>query len=351
MRRATELRRLLRNVNARAWSLQCNGHGPAAHLQLGWTEHLPQGPSTSNRASLNTSTASAAEPANQQKVAPSIDKKEAEKFAALASQWWDPAGPFAPLHRFNPARCKFIRDATCAMQGLDYQQGEPLAGLHVLDVGCGGGILSESMARLGAQVHGIDITEENTRVASQHAALDPLLQSRIRYECTPVEALAGAEIQGTSHLDAAAQRPEHEQQGQQQGQQQQQQQEEQPPPQLYNLVLASEVLEHVKRPDRFCGTLAKLAAPGGTVIISTLNRTPASFALGIVGAEYITRVVPRGTHQWDRFITPEELVIMASEAGLTLSHMAGIQLQPRMPGSFALTDDTSVNYIAAFYKP
>eukprot|EP00983_Pelagomonas_calceolata_P051215 1142309-Pelagomonas_calceolata.AAC.4 len=114
-----------------------------------------------------------------------------------------------------------------------------------------------------------------------------------RYECTPVEALAGAEIQGTSHLDAAAQRPEHEQQGQQQGQQQQQQQEEQPPPQLYNLVLASEVLEHVKRPDRFCGTLAKLAAPGGTVIISTLNRTPASFALGIVGAEYITRVVPR----------------------------------------------------------
>ncbi|KAF5829947.1 putative dihydroxypolyprenylbenzoate methyltransferase [Dunaliella salina] len=237
------------------------------------------------------------------------------------------------------------------MQGLDYQQGEPLAGLRVLDVGCGGGILSESMARLGAQVHGIDITEENTRVARQHAALDPLLQSRIRYECTPVEVLAGVETQGSTHAEDAPQHTEHQQPGRQQQQQQQQQQAEQLPPQLYNLVLASEVLEHVKRPDKFCGSLAKLAAPGGTVVISTLNRTPASFVLGIVGAEYVTHVVPRGTHQWDRFITPEELVIMASEAGLTLSHMAGIQLQPRMPGSFALTDDTSVNYIAAFYKP
>lgn len=113
-------------------------------------------------------------------AAPSIDKREAEKFAALASQWWDTSGPFAPLHRFNPARCKFIRDATCAMQGLDYQQGEPLAGLQALDVGCGGGILSESVARMGAHVHGIDITEENVQAASQHASSDPLIRARTR---------------------------------------------------------------------------------------------------------------------------------------------------------------------------
>lgn len=111
-------------------------------------------------------------------AAPSIDEQEARKFSALANQWWDPAGPFAPLHRLNFARCKFIRDAACAMLGLEHQHGEPLTGLRVLDVGCGGGILSESMARMGAQVQGIDITEENIQVAQRHAAQDPLILSR-----------------------------------------------------------------------------------------------------------------------------------------------------------------------------
>ncbi|KXZ53877.1 hypothetical protein GPECTOR_6g795 [Gonium pectorale] len=262
----------------------------------------------------------------------SVDPREAAKFAALAASWWRSAdGPFAPLHALNPARVRFVRQSLAAAMGLDAGAPEPLTGLRVLDVGCGGGILSESLARLGAQVHGIDVTRENVEAARLHAARDPQIAARVRYDVISAEDLAAS---GTAS---------------------------------YDVVVASEVLEHVSKPHQLLAVLASLLAhrpaagaqggaeggsggaegsSGGTLVVSTLNRTPAAWAVAIAGAEYVARVVPAGTHQWRKFITPEELMLMADACGLQLWHAAGMApAGPRL--SWILTEDLSVNYIAA----
>ncbi|GAX73793.1 hypothetical protein CEUSTIGMA_g1244.t1 [Chlamydomonas eustigma] len=295
----------------------------------------------------------------------SLDPNEAAKFAALSSHWWDASGPFAPLHQLNPARCKFICDAVCSANSFTRDCKEPLSGLKVLDVGCGGGILSESLARLGASVHGIDVTSENVEVAAVHSRRDPLVHSRVRYECIAAEQLAD---QGAK----------------------------------YDVVVASEVIEHVLQPDQFVKTLATLldldheerqgteidldheegqgteneqpstsscnedsslgqggdtsvhgasTSTGSTrslLVLSTINRTPVSYAVAIVGAEYITGIVPRGTHHWERFITPTELTMMSSQAGLVPQLMAGMELSLR--GPMLLSENLGVNYIASFAR-
>jgi 2-polyprenyl-6-hydroxyphenyl methylase/3-demethylubiquinone-9 3-methyltransferase len=232
-------------------------------------------------------------------VSANADPAELAKFDALAERWWDPGGEFKPLHELNPLRLEFIRARLL------------LAGASVLDVGCGGGILSEALASAGATVTGIDLAATPLKIAELHA-LEAGLD--IRYRLESVEA----------HAAANAGR--------------------------YDAVTCMELLEHVPRPDAMVGKLAELLRPGGQLFVSTLNRNLKSFMLAIVGAEYILRLVPRGTHEYERFIRPSELARWARTAGLRLGSLAGINYDP-LSRKFRLSQDTDVNYLAHFVRP
>jgi len=200
--------------------------------------------------------------------ASSIDAAEVARFSALSQRWWDPEGPFAPLHRFNPARLAFIRDQALDRFGRDAGRRRPFEGLRLLDVGCGGGLLSEPMARLGFTVTGVDPSQEGVGAAAAHAAAQGL---EIDYRAASAEDLLA---QGEGPFD---------------------------------VVLNMEAIEHVAAPGAFLRDCARLIAPGGLMIVATLNRTLRSLAFAKVGAEYLLRWVPAGTHDWRRFITPEEI--------------------------------------------
>jgi 2-polyprenyl-6-hydroxyphenyl methylase/3-demethylubiquinone-9 3-methyltransferase len=237
--------------------------------------------------------------------AASIDAEEVAKFSAMAEVWWDPNGKFRPLHRFNPVRLTFIRDRLCAHFGRDPLADKPLEGLKVLDVGCGGGLLSEPLARLGAEVTGLDAAEQNVKVAGLHAAESGLA---IDYRHGSVEALA----EGDRRFDA---------------------------------VLNMEVVEHVADVDSFLTASAALVRPGGLMILATLNRTPKAFLLAIVGAEYLLRWLPRGTHDWRRFLRPSELARSLREAGLEVTEMTGVAYNPLTDGWRLAPRDLDVNYM------
>ncbi len=246
----------------------------------------------------------------------SVDPDEVAKFAALAGEWWDPAGKFAPLHRLNPARLTFIRDRIAAHGGRDPLAERPLAGLRVLDIGCGGGLLCEPMARLGAAVTGIDAAENSVAVAAEHAAEAGL---DIDYRHTTAEALA-AET-GAAETGAG-----------------------------FDLVLNMEVVEHVADVAVFLRASAALVAANGAMVLATLNRTPKSFALAIVGAEYLLRWLPRGTHDWRRFLRPSELVAHLRAAGLETRELTGVTYNP-LTGAWRLAPrDLDVNYMVFAVK-
>ena len=245
----------------------------------------------------------------------SVNRKEAEKFAKLSRYWWDPEGPFKPLHQMNRVRCEFIRDV---LQMMAKRRGVPKTMLRVLDVGCGGGILSESVARMGPRVLGIDVNTDGIDVARQHADTNYTIKDRIEYKTESLESIVEKE-EGK-----------------------------------FDLVIASEVIEHVDCVVDFCGSLARAVAPGGSIIISTLNRTPVSYATAIVGAEYMLQWVPQGTHTWDAFVTPEELTHWMQKASESLSEkdveldmIAGMSYQP-ITGLWYLGRNLDVNYIALF---
>jgi 2-polyprenyl-6-hydroxyphenyl methylase/3-demethylubiquinone-9 3-methyltransferase len=227
------------------------------------------------------------------------DPAELAKFAALAQSWWDPKGPSKPLHDLNPLRLRYIERAVS------------LPRKQALDVGCGGGILSEAMARAGAQVLGIDLSPSVLDVAELHA-----LEGKVAVE---YRAVAAEEL--------AQERPA-----------------------AFDLVTCMEMLEHVPDPAASVAALAALAKPGGTVIVSTLNRNPLAFAVAIVGAEYIARVLPRGTHEYSKFIRPSELARWGRKAGLELRDLTGISYNP-ITRSFRLAPNTDVNYLAHFSRP
>jgi 2-polyprenyl-6-hydroxyphenyl methylase / 3-demethylubiquinone-9 3-methyltransferase len=227
------------------------------------------------------------------------DPAELAKFAALAQSWWDPKGPSKPLHDLNPLRLRYIERAVS------------LPGKQALDVGCGGGILSEAMARAGAQVLGIDLSQRVLDVAELHA-----LEGKVTVE---YRAVAAEEL--------AQERPA-----------------------AFDLVTCMEMLEHVPDPAASVAALAALAKPGGTVIVSTLNRNPLAFAVAIVGAEYLARVLPRGTHEYSKFIRPSELARWGRKAGLELRDLTGIAYNP-FTRSFRLAPNTDVNYLAHFSRP
>jgi 2-polyprenyl-6-hydroxyphenyl methylase/3-demethylubiquinone-9 3-methyltransferase len=236
---------------------------------------------------------------------PTLDREEVARFARLSGQWWDERGPFRQLHRINPVRLTYIRDQLCRRFGRDAKGPASLAGLSVLDIGCGGGLVCEPLARLGASVTGIDPAAENIAAAKAHASAGGL---DITYTGTTVEELAS---RGQS----------------------------------YDAVLLLEVVEHVPDVPAFIKSVAPLTKPGGVMILSTLNRTLKSFALAIVGAEYILRWLPVGTHQWQRFVTPSELASALSAAGLAMAGTEGLIYDP-FSDEWRLGTDTDVNYFA-----
>jgi 2-polyprenyl-6-hydroxyphenyl methylase/3-demethylubiquinone-9 3-methyltransferase len=234
------------------------------------------------------------------------DAHEVARFAALAEDWWDANGPFAPLHRLNPTRIRYVRDRIAARLGRDPETPRPLDGVGLLDIGCGGGLIAEPMARLGAQVTGIDAAAQNVAAAAHHAAgvgLD------IDYRHQPVEALAGAGAR-------------------------------------FDAVLALEVVEHVADLPAFLAAASACVAPGGTMIVATLNRTMKAFAFAVLGAEYVLGWLPRGTHDWAKFLRPSELAALLADNGLDVADMTGVCYRP-LDGRWALCRDLAVNYMVA----
>jgi len=240
----------------------------------------------------------------REETARTVDVEEITHFSRLSSQWWDTRGPLRALHKFNPVRVGYIRDRAAAHFGRDPSQSDCLAGLGVLDIGCGAGILSEPIARLGASLVGADPAPSNIAVAQRHAAAQRL---SIDYRCATAEALAA---QGEA----------------------------------FDIVLAMEVVEHVADVGFFVDCTAAMVKPGGLMFFATFSRTLKSFLLGIVAAEYILRWVPRGTHQWKKFITPAELEIAIETAGLQVSERTGVVYKISRP-HWRLRDDMDVNYM------
>jgi len=236
--------------------------------------------------------------------ASTVDEAEVTRFSALAAQWWDPRGKMAVLHKFNPVRLGFIKEAACRHFGRDDKRLDALAELRVLDIGCGGGILSEPLARLGAAVVGADPSQANIAAAQLHAADAGV---SVDYRATTAEALAD---EG----------------------------------ERFDLVLAMEVVEHVADLDLFIRRCTEMVQPGGLMITATLNRTLKSFALAIVGAEYVLRWLPRGTHQWDKFVTPDELEAALERHGLAVVDETGV-IYDLLADRWRLSTDMDVNYM------
>ena len=236
--------------------------------------------------------------------ASTIDPAEVARFEGIARTWWDPNGPMKVLHRFNPVRLAYIRDEACRRFGRDPRSARSLEGLTILDVGCGGGVLSEPLARLGASVTGLDPAPTNVTVARLHAEGAGV---PVDYRNETVEAVAARG-------------------------------------EAFDLVLAMEVVEHVADVQAFVKACAGAVKPGGCLAMATINRTLRSFALAIVGAEYVLGWLPKGTHEWDRFVTPAELTSAIGEAGFALSDLKGVVYNP-LRDLWSLSGDTAVNYM------
>ena len=241
---------------------------------------------------------------------PSLDAGEVAKFSRLAAQWWDPHGQFAVLHKFNPVRLAYIRDHVTARFALDPNGPKPLKGLRLLDIGCGGGLLSEPMARLGADVVAIDPSATNIATARLHAKEAGLA---VDYRAATAEEVAGS-------LER------------------------------FDVILNMEVIEHVLDPAGFVAVCGGMLKPGGLMFVATLNRTWKSFAFAIIGAEYVLGWLPRGTHHWEKFITPDELTRHLDAAGLKSADITGVIYNP-LTGAWTRSPDTDVNYMVVADKP
>ncbi|PZX18933.1 3-demethylubiquinone-9 3-methyltransferase [Palleronia aestuarii] len=242
--------------------------------------------------------------------ATTIDPAEIDKFSAMAAEWWDPQGKFKPLHMLNPCRLDYIGAQVAAEFGRDLRDDRPFEGLTILDIGCGGGLLAEPMARRGAAVTGADAAERNIPVAEIHAREQGL---EIDYRHTTAEDLA---------RDG----------------------------ERFDVVLNMEVVEHVADPQSYLDACAELLKPGGLMVCSTINRTTKSFALAIFGAEWVMRWLPKGTHDWDRFITPDELSAMIGRTGLGVVDRTGFVFNP-ISWRWSLSErDLSVNYVTTSVK-
>ena len=233
-----------------------------------------------------------------------INDAEIAKFTAMAEEWWDPKGKFKPLHKFNPVRLAYIRDQLIAHFGRDGSVMRPLEGLRIVDIGCGGGLLCEPLTRLGATVTGVDAAERNIAIAKIHAEKSGL---SIDYRATTSEALVAA---GES----------------------------------YDVVLNMEVVEHVDNVPLYMKSCADLVAPGGLMFTATLNRTARAFALAVVGAEYVLGWLPKGTHDWKKFLTPDEIRSLIIRNGLKVTGEKGVVFHP-IADEWRLSSDMGINYM------
>tara|TARA_B100000795_G_C22779388_1_gene431521 strand:- start:1202 stop:1924 length:723 start_codon:yes stop_codon:yes gene_type:complete len=237
----------------------------------------------------------------------SINKKEIEKFSKIAEEWWNPKGKFKPLHKFNPIRIKYIKENIILNFKLKNKK-RPLERIDVLDIGCGGGLLSEPMQRLGANVVGIDASSKNINIAKLHAKKNNLA---IKYFCTSPENLKVNK--------------------------------------KFDVILNMEVIEHVEDVSFFLESCSKLLKKNGLMFVATINKTLKSYIFAIVGAEYILRWLPIGTHEWEKFIKPEDLIKILKKNNLTLNKLDGMNFNI-ISDEWSITEDTSINYIAKFIK-
>ncbi|XP_060761266.1 ubiquinone biosynthesis O-methyltransferase, mitochondrial [Neoarius graeffei] len=237
-----------------------------------------------------------------------LDPAEVRKFQVLANKWWDIQGEFAPLHALNELRVPFIRDNLLTLHGGG-QMGRPLAELRILDVGCGGGLLTEPLGRMGAEVLGVDPVEVSVRTAELHSSLDPALRGRVRYRACTLEELA----------------------------------EEDGNEEAFDAIVASEVLEHLADLDTFLDCCYHMLKPGGSIFITTINRTPLSYIFGIVMAEQVLHIVPKGTHEWDKFISPVELETLLESSGISVQSVRGLLYNP-LSRCWSWQQSTAVNY-------
>lgn len=233
-----------------------------------------------------------------------IDQSEVDRFSALAAEWWNPHGKFKPLHKFNPVRLGYIRDRAAETFGRDPKAPRPLEGLRLLDIGCGGGLLSEPMARMGADVVGADASEKNIRIAETHAAGSGVT---VDYRAVTAEALAEAG-------------------------------------ETFDIVLNMEVVEHVSDVEFFLSTCASMVRPGGMMVVATINRTMKAAALAIFAAENVLRWLPRGTHQYEKLVRPEEIEKPLAASGLTITERTGVFFSP-FTNQWNLSRDMDVNYM------
>ena len=239
-----------------------------------------------------------------------IDQAEVDRFSAMAAEWWDPTGKFKPLHKFNPVRIAYIRDKVCEKFGRDPKSHRPLEGLRLLDIGCGGGLLSEPMARMGARVLGADASERNIGIARTHAEQTGAV---IDYRAVTAEALAADD-------------------------------------EKFDVVLNMEVVEHVADVPFFIETCATMVKPGGLMFVATINRTLKAAALAIVGAEYVLRWLPRGTHQYEKLVRPEEIEAPLNAAGMSVVERTGVFFNP-LANQWNLSKDMDVNYMLLAERP
>ncbi|KAM4678928.1 ubiquinone biosynthesis O-methyltransferase, mitochondrial isoform 1-T1 [Amazona ochrocephala] len=236
----------------------------------------------------------------------SVDPKEIKKFQFLAQKWWDEEGEYSALHSMNDIRVPFIRDTLLNMSS-NYHLGSPLSGVKILDVGCGGGLLSEPLGRLGASVTGIDPLEDNIRTADQHKSFDPVLAQRIQYKSSSLEEIVEESME------------------------------------TFDVIVASEVVEHVADLEMFIKCCSQVLKPEGSLFITTINRTQLSYVLGIVVAEKILGIVPEGTHEWEKFVPPEDLEHLLESNGFSVKTVNGMLYNP-LWGSWSWTESTSINY-------
>ncbi len=248
---------------------------------------------------------------DEQAEGASVDQGEVARFSALAATWWDPKGPFAPLHKFNPTRLGFIRDCAAEHFGRDARARAPFEGLTLLDIGCGGGLLSEPMHRLGFKVTGVDASVKNIGTAKAHAAPQGL---EIDYRAATAEAL----------LDEGAG--------------------------PFDVVLNMEVIEHVADPGAYLRACAELIAPGGLMVVATLNRTAKALLLAKIGAEYVLGWLPRGTHDWRKFLKPDEIRSFLEGAPVVVQGPYGVSYNP-LSDRWSVSGDTDVNYMMLVNKP
>ena len=236
-----------------------------------------------------------------------VNKKEIEKFSKMAEEWWDVEGKFKPLHKFNPIRIKYIKESVIENFKLQNNEKLPLNGINLLDIGCGGGLLSEPMCRLGATVTGIDASAKNIEIAKIHAKKNNL---NINYICTSPEKIQKEK---------------------------------------FNVILNMEIVEHVENVDLFLNSSSSLLKKDGLMFVATINKTLKSYLFAIIGAEYILRWLPIGTHEWEKFIKPDDLKNILSKFDMTMIKTDGVKFNPILD-KWSLSKDTSINYISKFIK-